>query len=229
MKRFSIPVALGLTLALATGVLSDLHADVAYFVFGFVPGPAYAFDLASAMVVPLMRPEDIGHARALQAKTPGIYNTIPVMKIAAGADGINRNYLAVGAPQWSWHVTEFLSFAEGTVGSTFDTIPASVEYDVAGFIEQNGGELAFSSYSLIFELSPASLPVTVSLAPATNGIAVTWTSLGVDYVYTIEVSDSVASPNWAPAQGTFWPSDQTRWVDAASSSLPRVFIASKRN
>src|SRR5262245_8742536 len=135
-------------LSLSVGFASKGCADVIYFVFGYVPAPGNLFQLGSAMVVPLTRPEDIALARALQAGSPGIYATIPVMKIAAGADGINRNYLAVGAPQWSWHVTEFIAFAEGTVGSTFDTIPASVEYDVAGFIEKNAATLAFSYYSL---------------------------------------------------------------------------------
>jgi|SRR5947207_830602 len=195
-----------------------MHAEVVYFLVG-APG--------DAMVLPLTRSEDIAHARALQAKTPGIYATIPVMKIAAGADGINRNHLAVGAPQWSWHVTELIAFAEGTVGSTFDTYPAAVESDVAGFIEKNAATLAFSGYSFILELSPTSLPVSVSVAAATNGLAVSWTNLGVDYVYTLEVSDSLTSPNWAPAPGGSWPTVATRWVDTASSTTGSRFYRVK--
>jgi len=198
-----------------------------YFVFGFIPGPADGFRIPNAMVVPLTRPEDIAHARAIQAGTPGIYDTIPVMKIAAGADGINRNYLAVGAPQWSWHVTEFIKFGEGTLGSTFDTIPASVEYDVAGFIEQNRATLAFSTYSLIVELAPASFPLSASINRATNGVGLSWHSLGVDYVYTVEISDSLIAPNWAPAPGGSWPSAANSWVDPASSTTGSRFYRIK--
>ena len=43
-----------IALTLAAGLASEAHADVVYFVFGFIPGPAYGFELGSAMVVPLL-------------------------------------------------------------------------------------------------------------------------------------------------------------------------------
>ena len=37
----------------------------------------------------------------------------PSTRIGAGANGINRDHLAPGKRAWSWHVTEFVAFAEG--------------------------------------------------------------------------------------------------------------------
>lgn len=42
----------------------------------------------------------------IRAKIANGETVSPRFRIAAGADGINRNYLAANAPVWDWHVTE---------------------------------------------------------------------------------------------------------------------------
>lgn len=72
-------------------------------------------------------------------------------KIAAGADGVNRDVLASGEPLWSWHVTEFLEFADLTI-EVLDGWPGLIEQDVAGWIGTSGGEIGFWSYTVTQEL-----------------------------------------------------------------------------
>jgi hypothetical protein len=63
----------------------------------------------------LSDPADIAHARDLIHRGPAAAGEpIVVANIASGRDGINRDYLAPGAPLWSWHVAEFLAFADIT-------------------------------------------------------------------------------------------------------------------
>jgi hypothetical protein len=66
-------------------------------------------------VLGLSDPADIAHARDLIRLGPDAAGeTIVVAKAAMGRDGINRNYVIPGAPLWSWHVAEFISFADTT-------------------------------------------------------------------------------------------------------------------
>lgn len=80
-------------------------------------------------VLPLTAPEDISHARDLAANGPAIGSAIVVAEIAAGSDGLNRDYRAASAPLWSWHVTEFIAFADIGV-EILDGWPSFVESDV---------------------------------------------------------------------------------------------------
>jgi len=105
-------------------------------------------------VLPLSDPDDIAAARAIIATGgvggPGM-GVIVVASIAAGADGINRDLLAPGTPEWSWHVTEFLEFAEG-VTEILDGSPGTVENDVAGWIANTNGRIGFTNYTVVQEL-----------------------------------------------------------------------------
>ena len=97
---------LGLVLALAA---PQAHAETVRFLVTEWPGSAFHRD---GYVLPLSDDEAIAHARALVAQGPAAGATIAFARIVAGGDGVNRNLLAPGAPAWSWHVTEFLGFAD---------------------------------------------------------------------------------------------------------------------
>ncbi len=180
--------------------------NTVYFVFG-EPAPLRR----AGFVLPLTRSNDIAHVRAwmkdLQHPPGG--RSIPLFRIAAGADGINRNYLVLGAPLWSWHVVEFVDFNAGIVG----TLGISADY-----VEQNLDEWLqlFHGYTAFFqeplyELSPRSNPV-VSAHVNTNGLNLEWTPVNGHYLYSIEQTGSASLTNWIPAPDFGAPRSVTNWT-----------------
>jgi hypothetical protein len=115
------------------------------------PGVAVHGD---SYVLPLTEPADVAHARRLIAEGPDIGGAIAFAEIAAGADGVNRDHLAPGAPAWSWHVTRLLGFADITA-EIYDGWPGEVERDVAGWIRNTDGRIGFWNYTVVAELGPA--------------------------------------------------------------------------
>jgi hypothetical protein len=112
-------------------------------------------------ILPLENPSDIAHAQALILQGISAGQTIAVAQIAAGSDGINRNYLAPGQPLWSWHVTNFLGFAD-LAAEVLDGTPTQVENNVAGWIANTGGEVGFYNYTVVAQVVPE--PSTFLLA-----------------------------------------------------------------
>ena len=116
-------------------------------------------------VLPLTNPADIQHARDLIRLGTTAGRTIAVARIEAGGDGINRDYLAQGLPPWSWHVTEFLGFADFAI-ELCDGWPTFVERDVAGWIENTRGTICFWTYTVVAEIGLAGVAV-----PEPGGLA----------------------------------------------------------
>lgn len=140
-------------------------AEPVYFLVAELPGEEVHND---SYVVPLTRADHIEHARALIHDGPDAVGThIVVATIRAGADGINRNLRAEGAPPWSWHVTDMVDFADASM-EILDGWPSFVEQDVTGWIENTcfddetatEGTLGFWGYTVVEELDdyPMSLP-----------------------------------------------------------------------
>ena len=113
-------------------------------------------------VLPLSDPAAIAQARALIDAEPGTLPSIVVAHIAAGADGVNRDHLAPGAPAWSWHVTEFEGFSDFAI-EILDGWPTYVEQDVNGWIANTGGTIGFWSYTVVAELPAVPEPSTAVL------------------------------------------------------------------
>lgn len=106
-------------------------------------------------VLRLDAPADVAAARAWLAQGPASgVGSIAVARIAAGADGVNRDALAPGNPPWSWHVTDFEGFAHFTI-ELCDGWPGYVESDVAGWIANTNGTICFWSYAVVAELAQA--------------------------------------------------------------------------
>lgn len=115
-------------------------------------------------ILPLANPEAIKHARDLIEFGPSIGQALVVARIASGADGVNRNVLAPGEPLWSWHVTEFLGFADFTI-EILDGDPSWVEEDVEGWLGNTGGVIGFWGYTVTQEVAvpiPGALVLTLS-------------------------------------------------------------------
>jgi len=137
-------------------------AEIIYFLVGEWPGQEVYHD---SYVLPLEDPTAIAHARDLITLGPEVAgDPIVVAQIAAGADGINRDWLAPGHPEWSWHVTQFDTFAFATI-EILDGNPQLVEDDVDGWIQNTNGYIGFWGYTVIDELAeipePSLLGVSV--------------------------------------------------------------------
>ena len=95
------------TAAVLLWFVPSVNAETIFFLVAELPGEEIHND---SYVVPLNDPADISHARRLIDEGPGIGQLIVHAGIAPGPDGINRDHLAPGKPEWSWHISEFIGF-----------------------------------------------------------------------------------------------------------------------
>jgi hypothetical protein len=130
-----------------------------------VAEPAGSVSHGDSYVLVLEADADIAHARALVAAAPLPDETIVVATIAAGADGVNRDHRAAGAPEWSWHVTAFSEFAESTI-ELCDGWPSFVEEDVGSWIDNTGGTICFWTYTVVEELPEPGAPALLAAGAA---------------------------------------------------------------
>ena len=147
--RYALLALAGLALAAPEG-----RAEPIYFVVAERPGFAFHHD---SFVLPLTDPGDVARARRLIAVGPDAGPGIVLARIESGADGINRDHLAPGAPAWSWHVAEFRGFSDFTI-ELYDGWPGYVERDVAGWLANTGGTIGFWGYTVVAELHAAPEP-----------------------------------------------------------------------
>lgn len=109
-------------------------------------------DKNDSYLLPLSDPTAIAMARQLIEEGPGgSVGSIATVRIAAGADGFNRDVLATGEPLWSWHVTDFEGFADFAI-ELCDGWPGLVEEDVEGFIRNTNATICFWGYTITEEL-----------------------------------------------------------------------------
>ena len=125
----------GILLLLSTICLVQVHSgETTYFLVGEPPGRALCRD---SYVLPLSRQEDIDHARYLislgRSVFEGSHGQLVAARVGPGKDGINRNYVDPKFPEWSWHVVEFLRFADIT-SDILDGCATSVENDPAWYL-----------------------------------------------------------------------------------------------
>jgi hypothetical protein len=130
-----------------------------------------------SFVLPLADPTDVAHARDLVARGPDAAGAgIVFAEIAAGRDGINRNVLAAGEPLWDWHVATFEGFGDMGV-ELVDGWPTFVQDDVPGWIantrrseDETVGHIGFWSYTVVSELTPATVPIPAALTTGIIGL-----------------------------------------------------------
>jgi hypothetical protein len=151
--RFT-PLASFLAFALLASLWTPhIRGETVRFVVGVPDGypPEAYFD---AYILPLSDPADIAHARALIQFGFGMEEPLVVARIHGTSDGINRNAYDIFPTPWSWHVSEFLGFADLTA-EILDGSPTAVEDDPELYIGPSGyGEIGFWSYTVVAELLP---------------------------------------------------------------------------
>jgi hypothetical protein len=186
--------------------------QLVYFLVGDFPGKPPSHE---SYVLPLSRADHIAHARDLIAKGPAAGQALVVAYIGRNNSGINRNYQDPRFPEWSWEVTNFVGFADVTA-EILDGRPS----DAPGY------EIGFWSYTVVRELGPA--PLYVSLAPSLQGLQVYWSGLGTNWVYTLESSEALSNANWTPIPGVAWPLRTNHWL-TATASVRRYYRVKAQN
>ncbi|MBX9787901.1 MAG: PEP-CTERM sorting domain-containing protein [Pirellulales bacterium] len=142
-----------------------VRAAPVYFFVSERPGSQFHLD---SYLLPLDNPADIAAARDIIKQGPGqAKSPIVFARIAPGADNINKN-LYPPFQTWSWHVTEFLGFAD-LGAELYDGWPTYVEQDVQGWMDNTNGIIGFWSYRLVSEVVVPE-PSTWALATAAMGV-----------------------------------------------------------
>lgn len=152
MRRITRISVLFLTITAVLLPVTPLQAQTpAYFVVGR-PG-LYPF-AGDSYVLPLTDPVDIAQAREMASGPAGL---IVVATVTAGSDGINRNVSAPGEPLWSWHVKEFLAFAEVAI-ELCDGTPTMTETGAQGWPPGYEEDICYWDYTVVDEI-PGPTPV----------------------------------------------------------------------
>ena len=150
----AVLVAVGATVRAAAAPIEFLVAE---FPGHVVHGDSYVLVLEAAA--------DIEHARALVEKGAAAGATIAVVRIAAGADGRNRNVRASGEPLWSWRQTSFEGFGDFAI-ELCDGWPGYVEQDVERWIANTNGTICFWSYTVVEELPEPGTALGIAVGAA---------------------------------------------------------------
>jgi len=149
MKRIDwriICIVLASTILLFIVSTASAQTSTAYFL---VAHPAlYPIGLGDSYILPITDSEDIEMARAILAA--GAFKIV-FAQITKGSDGINRDMLADGTPEWSWHVVEFLQF--GDIGIEIcDGSPSFTEAEVQNWSEGQEEIICYWSYTIVEEV-----------------------------------------------------------------------------
>lgn len=140
-------LVLCVTIALAA-LAGAARCDTVYFIVGEAPGHSAHGD---SYVLPLTEPADIAHAYELIDDGPFGRPHIVVADLAWGADGVNRDYLGKDQRPWSWHVVEFLGFADMTI-EILDGTPTQVEAEFDRFPSPGNpgrARIGFWNYTIV--------------------------------------------------------------------------------
>jgi len=173
-----------------------------------------------------LKEEDIDHARYLISLGSSVfsapYQALVVAKIGPGNDGINRNYIDQRFPEWSWHVVEFLGFSDRSL-IILDGCSTSIENDPVWYRGESPrkGVIALWNFTIVRELGPA--PLYMSIVSEGQNLQVYWSSVGTNYVYSLEGKESLASTNWLAIPGASWPLSTNNWTVLQTNATARFY------
>ena len=173
-----------------------------------------------SFALPLSRAEDIAYARRLMSEPDNhSLHRIIIAKIAAGRDGINRNYLRAGAPEWSWHVEKFMSFSDGT-DNAWGAL--SIDTNPSDYAELYGGIIGFPD-KVIAELGSV---LSLTMQVQGGNIQFEW-NIDPYNLYTLEETESLVLPQWTPVAGARWPYPTNRFIMPKASVPLRSYYRVK--
>jgi PKD repeat protein len=129
------------------GVAPEGEVQPVYFIMSDIAVPEHG-----SYLLPLTDPDDIAHARSIVESPESASAGIAVAYIEFGTgDGFISNHDPYHPDKvWSWHVSEFIEFADMTV-EVYDGWADFVEDDVNGWIANTGGRIGFWAYRPVAE------------------------------------------------------------------------------
>jgi hypothetical protein len=135
---------------------------------GVGPAPAAAAPLHDSFVLSLTEPQHVAHARRLVAEGISAGQPTAVARIGVGGDGINGDWQSPGTRPWSWHISEFLGFADVVIAIYGGGSPTKIEENLPR-LPLNGVN-AFFGYTVVRELPRMPpLPGDANLDGSVNG------------------------------------------------------------
>lgn len=176
MKTYSV-------FALFAGALTHVTAVAAptYFIVGTVyPSREIGWpEHMESYALPLESSDDIAYARNIINGNVRIVKREVQIQVAAGGNGVNREYLWEGAPEWSWHVQHFLGFLDDYFYESDPYSPSRLNEPALLSQAIKDGSWIGQDYTVMAELNPA-LATQVSRDKAGN-LVLDWTRLGPYY------------------------------------------------
>lgn len=148
-----IPALLG-ALTLLPGCPVPPPGDTRYFLVAErseVHGDAY--------ILPLSDPADIAHALGLIDDPEAAGAPIVMARIATGPGAPPNRDLAGDGGAWSWHVVEFLGFADFSA-EIYDGWPTYLEENLDEWLTTTGDTIGFWNYTVVREVQPCELDET---------------------------------------------------------------------
>jgi hypothetical protein len=149
MKRKSVSVGLlGLLIASFIGFGDPVRPQTPTAYFLVANPDLMQIGMSDSYILPLTDPEDIALARQL---VDGGF-LIVVATITKGSDGINRDMLAPGQPEWSWHVTHFIAFASAAI-ELCDGTPTLTEVTAGSMPEDQEWDICYWKYTVVADVT----------------------------------------------------------------------------
>src|SRR6266487_3125167 len=191
------PFCRALLALISTLGLSQVNAaETVYFLVAEPLGKVVHND---SYVLPLSKEEDINHARYLISRYRLGYSVgdlaIVVANVVDASDDINRNFLDLKFPEWSWQISQFLQFQDYTL-EILDGSPTQLES------HRSQATIGFWGYTIVKELGP--VPLYLSIVPEGQNLQFYWSGVGTNYVYTLEGKESLSDTNWLSVPSA-WP------------------------
>ena len=150
MKRKAVTASLVvLLIATLTGAGDPVRSQTPTAYFLVANPDLVLIGMSDSYVLPLSEPEDIEFARLLVSG--GGFRMV-VATVTVGSDGINRDMLAPGEPEWSWHVTKFHGFATAAI-ELCDGTPTMTEVSAQNMYEGDEMDICYWSYTVVEEVT----------------------------------------------------------------------------
>ena len=218
MRTLDVLTSLCLVAAIPVVCLASANGTTSYFLVAELPGQELCHD---SYILPLTNPTHIAYARSLISDGIGDRPFIVLADIASGADGINRDYLKDGAPEWSWHLTGFQGFVEFTA-EVLDGVPTYVESDVEGWINSSGGAIGFWTYTVV-EALPIQ-PEIANLSWTDDKVTLHAERMSVGFVASVETSTDLSSDAWHEIDSFSILKPQATIVHAVPNGTEQLFF-----
>ncbi len=122
------------------------------------------------------------------------------------------------------HVVTF-TVPAGTTQAVIPGLRASTSYVVSVTAQDTAGLWGYSASTSVTMLpQPFEVPNVLQTVNGDGSLAMSWAGLGYYWKFTVECTDSLATPNWQPvAPASQWPSFVTTYTIVPEAGVPQRF------